>query len=43
MARLNALEVWVNGDNMPMSDADPKHADQVILVTGYVTMECYSL
>lgn len=32
-ARLDALETWVNSD-MPMSDADPQHADQVILVTG---------
>jgi len=32
-ARLTAIEVWINS-NMPMSDADSQHADQVILVTG---------
>ncbi|XP_078380418.1 A disintegrin and metalloproteinase with thrombospondin motifs 6-like isoform X1 [Oculina patagonica] len=32
-AKLAAIKAWA-GDNMPASDADPQHADQVILVTG---------
>jgi len=32
--RLSAMQVWINGGNMPMSDVDPQHADHVILVTG---------
>ncbi len=34
-AKLAAIKAWA-GDNMPASDADPQHADQVILVTGCV-------
>ena len=36
-ARLTALEAWLGGEgNMPSSDADPQHADQVMLITGCV-------
>ena len=36
-ARLTAVVAWVEGDgNMPSSDADPQHADQVMLITGCV-------
>lgn len=34
-ARLAAIAAWANG-NMPTSDAEPLHADQVMLVTGCV-------
>lgn len=34
-ARLAAISAWAGG-NMPASDVDPKHGDQVILVTGCV-------
>ena len=37
-ARLSAFVAWANG-NMPSSDADPQHADQVMLITGCV-FEC---
>ncbi|KAJ7328150.1 metalloendopeptidase [Desmophyllum pertusum] len=33
LARLAAIEVWADG-NMPLSDADPQHGDQVVLITG---------
>lgn len=34
-ARLAAVETWVQGEgNMPSSDAEPEHADQVMLITG---------
>ena len=34
-ARLAAVVAWAGG-NMPPSDADPQHADQVMLITGCV-------
>lgn len=33
--RLSAMEVWIGG-NMPESDADKEHGDQVLLVSGCV-------
>jgi len=34
--RLHAVVAWAEGD-MPPSDADPQHADQVMLITGSTT------
>ena len=34
--RLSKVKAW--GDSLPESDDDPKHADIVILLTGWVTI-----